>query len=162
MPTDILLMIDGIKGESSDSKHPDAIEVLSYDWGATNKGSMASGSGGGAGKVQFKDLTFTALASQASPALMRACATGEHIEEATFYARKQGGQQEVYMTLTLTGVLVAAYDSSYQLDGDGIVLLDQVAFNYAQIHLNYRPQKKDGTLGPAFTAGYNLKQNKKI
>ena len=49
MASDIFAKIGDIKGESLDSKHKDEIEVLSYSWGVSNAGSMASGSGGGEG-----------------------------------------------------------------------------------------------------------------
>jgi len=34
MATDYLLELDGIKGESKDSKHPNTIEIESFSWGA--------------------------------------------------------------------------------------------------------------------------------
>jgi type VI secretion system secreted protein Hcp len=74
-----MLEIDGIKGESTDAKHPNTIEIESYSWGASNDGSAAHGSGAGAGKVHFQDLHFTAQVSKASPELLLACASGRHI-----------------------------------------------------------------------------------
>ena len=59
MASDYVLKIDGIKGESTDSKHKDEIEIESFSWGATQPGSFASGGGGGAGKVSFQDIHFT-------------------------------------------------------------------------------------------------------
>src|SRR4051812_9614902 len=56
--TDYLLEIDGIKGESQDAKHPGSIDVDSFSWGAVNSSSGAHGSGGGAGKVRFHDISI--------------------------------------------------------------------------------------------------------
>ena len=36
MASDIFAKIGDIKGESTDSKHKDEIEVLSFSWGVTN------------------------------------------------------------------------------------------------------------------------------
>jgi len=43
---DYFLKIDGVDGESSDDKHKNQIDILSWSWGASNSGSMASGGGG--------------------------------------------------------------------------------------------------------------------
>ena len=43
MAADNFLKIDGIEGESKDSKHPKEIEVPSYSWGVSNSGTMATG-----------------------------------------------------------------------------------------------------------------------
>ena len=45
--SDIFAKIGDIKGESTDSKHKDEIEVLSFSWGVTNA-VPAGGAGGGA------------------------------------------------------------------------------------------------------------------
>ena len=94
MASDYLLEIDGIKGESQDKKHKDTIEVQSFSWGASQPGSFASGSGGGAGKASFQDLHFTSTVNKASPLLAKACATGQHIKKAVLFVRKAGGAQE--------------------------------------------------------------------
>src|SRR5262249_20076416 len=75
---DHLLVIDGIKGESNDSKHPGAIAVHDFSWGNVNCGSAATGGGAGAGKVQFKDIKFHARSNIASPLLALCCASGKH------------------------------------------------------------------------------------
>ena len=80
MASDFLLEIDGIKGESQDSKHKETIEIESFSWGASNSGSHSAGMGGGSGKVSLQDLHCTANVSKASPVLFLKCCTGEHIK----------------------------------------------------------------------------------
>ena len=92
MASDYLLKLEGIKGESLDAKHRDEIEIESFSWGATQPEGFASG-GGGAGKVSFQDIHFTARVNVASPNLMVACASGQHIKEATLTVRKAGEDQ---------------------------------------------------------------------
>jgi type VI secretion system secreted protein Hcp len=101
--SDYLLEIDGVKGESKDDKHKESIEIQSFSWGVSNLGS----SGGGAGKVSFQDLHFTAKVSKATPQLMLACATGKHIPSAILYVRKAGGSTNEYYKITLEEVLVS-------------------------------------------------------
>src|SRR3954470_23693270 len=95
MASDIFAKIGDIKGESIDSKHKDEVEVLSWSWGVTHAAGANSGSGAGTGKASFQDFVITHHVDKASPVLLRACATGEHIKEATITMRKAGkGQQE--------------------------------------------------------------------
>jgi len=160
MASDYLLEIDGIKGESSDSKLKDSIEIQSFSWGATNAGSSAAGGGGGAGKVSLQDLHFTTSVSVASPLLLLFCATGQHIKKATLHVRKQGGDQETYYMIKLEDLMISSYQSGGHA-GSGEVS-DQFALNFTKIEFNYKPQKADGTLGSAISAGWDVKANKKV
>ena len=42
---DYFLKIDGLDGESRDSKHKGEIEISSFSWGMSQQGSGAAGSG---------------------------------------------------------------------------------------------------------------------
>jgi type VI secretion system secreted protein Hcp len=161
MASDYLLEIDGIKGESNDSKHKGTIEIESFSWGATNTGSHASGGGGGAGKVAFQDVHFTTRVNKSSPLLMLACATGQHIKKAVLFVRKAGGDQQDYYVITMTDLLVSSYQSGGS-EGSNALPVDQFALNFTTVKFEYKPQKPDGSLDAAVTAGYNLKENKKL
>lgn len=158
MATDYFLKLAGIKGESPDAKHKDEIELVSFSWGVSQSGPVAGGGGGG--KVQFAGLQVTSRASKASPVLFLACATGQHIKEATLAVRKAGGDQLEYLTIKLSDVLVSSYEEAGDLEEQRP--LDVVSFNFAKIEVSYFPQKPDGKLDPPVKAGYDLKQNKKI
>jgi type VI secretion system secreted protein Hcp len=88
MAADIFAKLGDIKGESQDSKHKDEVEVLSWSWGVSRSDAGSSTGGAGSGKASFHDFNFTHHVDKASPNLLRACATGEHIKEATITARK--------------------------------------------------------------------------
>jgi type VI secretion system secreted protein Hcp len=159
MAVDFLLEVDGIKGESEDHKHKDTIELSSWSFGATQSGSMAHGGGGGTGKATVHDLTFVSThVSKASMPLFTACATGQHIKKATLYVRKAGKEAQEYMVIKLTDIVV----SSYQTGGHGGDQLpaDQFTFNFAKIEGAYKPQKADGTLGPAIEMSFDVKSGK--
>lgn len=161
MASDFLLEIDGIKGESNDTKHPGTIEIESFSWGATNSGAHATGGGGGAGKVSFQDLHFSTGVNKSSPLLMLACASGQHIKKAVLFVRKQGGDQQEYYTITLEDVLVSSYQSGGSSGGGASVPTDQFSLNFTQIKYEYKPQKPDGSLDSAVSAGWNVKKNVK-
>ena len=110
---DYFLKIDGIAGGSSDEQHKGELDVVSWSWGVTQSGSMAFGSGGGEGKANFSDFSFTHRVDKASPVLLKACATGEHIKEAILIARKAGGETtQEFLKLTISDVLVSSYRNS--------------------------------------------------
>lgn len=154
---DYFLKIDGIEGESKDSKHKDEIEILSYSWGLSQSGTFSLGGGGGAGKVQFQDFHFTSSVSKASPLLFLGCATGEHIKEATLTARRAGEQQQEFLVIKMNDILI----SSYQSGGDAVPT-DQFSLNFAKVLYSYTPQDETGKPGETVTAGWDLKTNKKV
>ena len=156
---DYFLKIDGIPGESGDSKHKDEIQVLSFSFGESQAGTMAFGGGGGAGKVQMQDFHFMMNVNKASAKLFLACATGEHIKNATLTARKAGKDQQDYLKVTFTDLLV----SSYQTNGDAhanSLPVDSISLNFAEIEVEYKIQNIDGSLGAATKVKYNLKEMK--
>jgi type VI secretion system secreted protein Hcp len=159
--SDYLLKLDGIKGESTDSKHKDEIEIESFSWGATQSGTFASGGGGGAGKVSFQDFHFTTRVNVASPNLMLACATGQHIKSAILTVRKAGKDQQEYYIVKMTDNLVSSFQSGGS-EGSGVMPTDQISLNFAKIEFEYKMQKADGSLGAGVKGGWDLKQNVKI
>ena len=156
MAADIFLKLGDIKGESSDDKHKGEIDVLAWSWGVSNPTSMASGGGGGRGKVSFQDLHFTHYVDKASPNLLKMCATGEHIKEATLTQRKQGKGQQEYLLIKLTDVMV----SSVQDGGTGDQLTENFTLAFAKVDLEYKPQKADGSLDAGIHFKYDIKGQK--
>lgn len=160
---DYYLQIDGIDGESADTQHRNQIEITSFSWGASNPGitnqAYGASGGGGAGKATFQDIHFTASTSKATPKLMLAAATGQHIKSAKLFVRKSGERQQDFYKIELQDVLV----SSYQASGNGgTVPTDSFSLNFTKIQFEYSPQGADGTLDTPIKAGYDIKANKKI
>jgi type VI secretion system secreted protein Hcp len=156
---DYFIKFDGIKGESADAKHKDEIDVESWSWGETHAGSATSGGGGGTGKVSMQDFHFVMKLNRASPGLMKACATGQHIKTATLSGRKAGKGQLDYLTFKFHDVLVSSVQTGGSEDSD-VVPTEQVSFNFAKIEVEYKPEKADGSLGVAVQFRYDLKTNK--
>jgi type VI secretion system secreted protein Hcp len=156
MAVDIFAKIGDIKGESQDAKHKEEIDVYSWSWGVAQNGTMAAGGGGGAGKASFHDLTFVHNVDKASPNLLKACASGKHIPEATIVQRKAGEGQQEYIVVKMTDVMITNVSSS----GSGGEMTESVALQFAKVELEYKPQKADGSLDAGLFFKYDLKQNK--
>jgi type VI secretion system secreted protein Hcp len=158
---DYFLKIDGIEGESEDSKHKNEIQVESWSFGESQGGTMAFGGGGGAGKVQMQDFHFVMKVNKASPKLFLHCANGKHIPKAVLTCRKAGEKQQEFLKWTFSDLLV----SSYQTSGSGmsdVVPTDQISLNFSKVEVEYKAQDKAGTLGGPIKAGYDLKKNEAV
>jgi type VI secretion system secreted protein Hcp len=158
---DYFLKLDGIQGESADSKHKNEIDVESWSWGESQSGTMSTGGGGGAGKVQMQDFHFVMKVNKATPKLLLACATGEHIKSAILTCRKAGKEQQEFLKYTFSDLLVSSYQTGGASNGS-VIPNDQISLNYAKIEVEYKEQKPDGTLGGPIKVGYDLKANKKL
>jgi type VI secretion system secreted protein Hcp len=91
---DVYLQIDGIKGESQDSRHQGWIECGSVHWGIVQPKSATASTGGGhtAERAELKEISFTKVADLASPILMQTCAMGKTLPKAKFEFMRADGQ----------------------------------------------------------------------
>lgn len=158
MASDIFGKIGDIKGESLDDKHKGEIEILSWSWGVTQSGTMSHGGGGGEGKANFNDFNFTHHIDKASPVLLKACATGEHIKEATVTVRKAGKGQQEFLIIKMNDIIITGVAPSGA--GDGAATAEHVALQFAKVDLEYKPQKQDGSLDAGVHFKYDIKGNK--
>jgi type VI secretion system secreted protein Hcp len=146
MALDMLMnMGDNIKGESADSvQGPKGdIDVLAWSWGMSQSGTTHMGKGGGAGKANFQDLSFTKYVDMSTNALMIALAKGTHIPVCTLLARKAGEGQKRYIQITMDEVLVTSVSSGGSGGEDR--LTENITLNFAKVKFSYAPQKADGS-----------------
>ena len=158
---DYFLQIDGIDGESTDSKHKGWLDIDSWSWGETQSATTHGGGGGAAGKVAVQDFHFTTRVSKASPKLFLACASGQHLKQARLVARKAGKGQQEFLSWTFSDILVSSYQTGGSEAAD-VLPTDQVSLNFSKLAVEYRAQKPDGSLDAAVTAGWDIKTNKKV
>jgi type VI secretion system secreted protein Hcp len=161
MASDIFAKIGDIKGESLDDKHKDEIDVMSYSWGVTQTGTIVGG-GGGEGKAQFSDFSFTTNTSKASPALFLACASGQHIRDATISVRKADGgkAQSDYIIVKMTDVLISSYQPSGSSGEERPT--ESISMAFAKVEFTYIKQDAKGGAEETFSAGWDLKANQKV
>jgi len=145
LASDIFLKIDGIKGESQDSKHKDSIEVLSWSWGQSTgtarvrKGKLPA--------TCIQDLQLMKLIDSATPALITNGILGNVAPEATLTLRKAGGKENVeFLKLTMRNVTVVSLQVSGS-DGGNEIPTESVALHFESMSGEYRKQNQDGTLG---------------
>lgn len=153
----ISLKIDGIDGESMIDGHEDEIDVLAWNWGIAQSGSMHVGGGGGAGMASVEDLSLTKYVDKASAALMLACLKGEHLKEAILTVRKDGGEPIDQLVITMSPVIVTSVSNGGSSGNDW--LTENVTLNFAKAKVSYTPQKEDGTADAAIEFTWNIEAN---
>jgi type VI secretion system secreted protein Hcp len=144
-----------LDGESKDSTHQNAIDILSYQFGADTPTSIGSASGGaGAGKVKFNELTITKQVDKSSPTLFKDLSAGGHFEKVVLTVRKAGGTQD-YLTITMGLVFVTHYSQG----GTGDIPTETIGFDFGNIQIDYKPQTSSGALGSSIVDGWDQVQN---
>ena len=158
MAVDMFIKIGDVKGESTDDKHKNEIDVLSWSWGATQAGTSGIGGGGGAGKVQLQDLTITKYIDKASPTLFKMCCDGTHIGTATLVVRKAGGSALEYLKITLDTAIVTSITTGGSGGQDR--LTENITLNFAKIKMEYTPQTAKGAGEASVIQGWDQSANK--
>ena len=159
MAPSIFARIGTIKGESRDARHRDEIEVLSWSWGVSRSGAVGHGGGGGTGRASFRDFTFTHHVDKASPLLMKACATGQHMPEATLTARRRGQGQQDFLIIKMMDVIVTSVAPSAEAETS---IREIVTLRFAKVDLSYSAQKGDGSLDTPTQFRYDINANKPL
>jgi type VI secretion system secreted protein Hcp len=154
---DIFAKLAEIEGESADDRHRGEIDVLSFSLGIATAAGGASSGGAAAGKPSFQDVVFVHRIDKATPALMRACATGKHLPEAVISQRKAGRGQQDYFVVKLSDVAVSAVAAAGAADPPGT---ETVSLSFARIQVEYRPQRPDGSLDVPVVFKYDVRTNR--
>lgn len=161
MAVDMFLKLDGIKGESKDAKHKDEIHIESFSFGANQTGAFGTGGGGGAGKVQFHDISVTKVVDKSSPELLLHCANGKHIKEGLITVRKAGENPLEYLKIKLNDLLVSSVQDAGH--GGGDLPMESLSLNFGKVYVEYQEQDASGKpAGGPVHFGWDLKANTKL
>jgi type VI secretion system secreted protein Hcp len=157
--TDYFLKVDGAPGESKGKDGE--IDILSFHGSVSNEGTSQDGGGSGGGRARHSDYSFTSKLDKSDPKLYQMCATGEHIPKVVFTARKAGKEQQEYFKITFSDGFITNYSVSGS-SADHSIPVGTFSLNYSKKEIEYKEQQKDGTLGGATKAGFDLKTSKKV
>jgi type VI secretion system secreted protein Hcp len=172
---DYFIKIDQIPGESTDEKHKDEIEVLSYSFGMKHgdAGSTSTGGARTAGRVAHKPFLFSKVTDKASAKLLEKCCNGTHIPKAVFTAHRATDTKQKYLQIDFTDIIVSSWSSTQSATtergagaeaGGGVMLMEEnVELNYGSIKFTYTAtDHKTGKPSGDVVAGWDLVANKKI
>jgi type VI secretion system secreted protein Hcp len=157
MAVDMFIKIGDIKGEAVDKACKDQIQILAWHWGMTQSGTTHTGSGGGGGKVAVQDLSFTHYIDKATPVLLKYCASGKHLTDATLTVRRAGGTALDYVKITMSDLIISSVSTGGASADDRIT--ENVTLNFAKVKFEYTPQTDKGTGAPAIPMGWDIAAN---
>lgn len=162
MAFDAFMKVDGIPGESSDAKHKDWIELLSFAHSLEQPASATASSSGGAAaeRVNHGSYDIVHLLDKSSPKLYEACCTGKAIKEVTIELCRSGGDKVKYLEIKLEQVLISKVESAGASNDQGFPS-EKISLSYGKIKWTYTQQKRsDGAGGGNVSAGWDLTENK--
>ena len=163
MAFDAFLKIEGVAGESTDDKHKDWIEVLSFHWGVSQPASASSSSGGArsAERCNHQDFSIVKTLDKASPKLALFCCNGKHVKEVTLALCRATGDKQKYMEYKLSDAIISGVRPGGAAQGGEPLPLEEVSFNYGKIELTYtETDHKTGKPKGDVKANWDLTANK--
>ena len=132
------LKLGDIKGESTDTGHPDWIRIdamsspimRSIPQGAKDQQRAR-------GETTLGDISISKQVDKSTPNLLAACANGKFIPEVQVnFCTTVKGKQEPYMTYKLKNVVVTSH--SFHGVGDGSSLpTEEITLGYTEVDWNY-------------------------
>ena len=168
---DIYVKFEGageLKGDSTDTKHKDEIEVSSFSHTVFQPKSSSASSAGGhtAERTEHGEMLFTKDIDKATSKLLRAASAGTVYPKVliTFY-RAAGGKNATatsqtrvdYYKIVLEDVVVSSVSTSI---GSGELPSETFGLKYGKIDWEYKHQNTTGDAAVSTgTAGWDLRKN---
>jgi len=144
------IKIDGVDGESQDTKHPKEIQVLDFEFGS----KRGFDSGSATGRVKMTDLKFYHHVDKASTGLHNYLFTNKKIPKTVLSVRRAGGtvaQDFLVVTLTdayISGITVNGGTGNLEdmdrLDKHLPLPIETVTLNFVNFAMDYREQTAEG------------------
>jgi len=162
MPTNMYLKIEGpnIDGESTDTKHKNQIEVLSWshEFSQSISPTRSSAGGGTVERARHTDLSFTKYTDTATADLLKNCWRGQHFDKMTLSCYRDGGSSPVeYLNVVMEHVVISRVKIG---GGSGDIPVENISLSYGKVTYKYDPQdEKKGTAGGAKPASHDLATN---
>lgn len=139
------LKIDGATGDSTDSKHKNWIDVLSWSWGASS----------GGGGTSFSDLGWEQGLDSSFVPLFLGLVNGTNFASATLEAVRPATSPAPFFQIVLDSAEVTALSSAGASDGS---LLVDAAMSYDAITMRYRKQNADGSYAAWVEGSFTINQ----
>ena len=133
---DAYLYIEGVKGDATDARHRDWIEISSFQWGVGR--GISSPMGGSADRESsapsVSEIVVTKTSDRASPLLSRCAATACHYRSAVLEMRRPGGDNRMTRYM-LSNVIIGGYHMS----SGGDRPTESLSINFTKIEMLAAP-----------------------
>jgi len=153
MAVNAYLVIDSIPGPSTSKTN--AIDILSFSFGASNTAVLGAGSSGGearAGRADFSNLSVMKVLDKTSPLLFDSCVNGVFLKKVEIlYDKPVGNTPTDYFTILLDDALI----TSVSLSGSNENPMESVSFAFSKVKVSYNPEE-DGAMKGFIDKGFDV------
>ena len=138
--SDVLLVVDGMTGESSDDSVDGALALKSWSFGLARDALTAPYGGGAGGGARVTEVIVTFGLEQMAIELTSHCSNNTSGRDAKLIQRRPGGATpaEVVMEIELEDIMIASID--YNCDGTGLPICT-MSIKFKRISVSYFPQR---------------------
>jgi type VI secretion system secreted protein Hcp len=160
MAFDAFVKIEGIPGESTDDKHKEWIEVLSFEHAIDQPaGADVSRHGGMSGaRANIAPFVLRKVIDKATPNLNGFSVSGAHIPKIELEICAAAGDKHTFMKYTLTDAIITGVKMTSGDSREGTRPVEEVSFRFAKIEWEYTPEDDQRFQ----SAPKNLETNKKV
>ena len=153
MAVNAYLIVDGRPGPSTSK--PNAIDILSFSFGASMQAVIGAGSSGGearSGRANVQDVTIMKVLDKTTPLLFDDCVTGNYLKKVDIiYDKPMGDNQEDYFKIHMEDALI----TSIQLSGSQENPVESISFAFSKIKVSYNPEE-EGALKGFIDKGFDV------
>jgi type VI secretion system secreted protein Hcp len=164
MPFDAFMQIDNgaIKGDSTDDKHKDWIEIDGFTHTISQPtGGKSSAQGYMAGgRADHADFIVNKRLDSSSPLLMIHCCNGAPLKQVVIELCRAIKDKTVFMKFTFKNAMVSSVEPTGEAEGEDTIPAEKATFRYSEIQWEYTPTKVDGSKGATIKAGWSTETNK--
>lgn len=161
MAADYYLQLDGIKGESTDSRHAGWIECSSVNWSITQPKSATTSTGGGhtAERAELSEITTSKVVDLTSPILAQICACGKTLPKAKLEMQRadSNGEPIKYFEVELENVLIALIAPAFN---GADIATEHIGLKFSKVRWKYTQQKIGGGASGNTAGGWDLASNR--
>ena len=166
MAVDMFIKIDGIKGDSTDDKHKDEIEVVAFSHRISQAAGGAHSAQGAhtGGRADHEDFVITKRLDTASPILAQYVCTGKNIQNIKLTLCRALGDKTTFMTYTFKDSIVSSLASSGTHASADLIPEESMTIRYGAVQWEYTPTDPTGggKTGAAIKAGWITIANKSL
>ncbi len=156
MAVNAFLDISGVEGESIQKGYEKKIEVQSFHWGASQSATTHMGTGGGSGKANVQDISFSKFLDKTSPILLQGLLIGTHYDQIVLTLRKVTGATQLnYLVFTMNDCLFSSYSTGAGMGGDDQII-ENMSVNFARIKMEYTLQDAKGNPAGKTNASWDI------
>jgi type VI secretion system secreted protein Hcp len=151
------LKVDGIDGESKDSKHSNWIDILAWGFGIDQASSAAFGSGVTTGKANVSNMWFDHYVDKATATLWQKSLEGKSIGKVQLNCCRISGDMGTYLDVTLENVVVSQITVQGATNSPRVV--ERVGLAFTKMKAESKAQDEKGSLVAGGNMTWDVKKN---